>query len=906
MVKSGEGNLEVSARGTGVPTKSTNPTRSVGVLGAAVSGAKGFVPSLSMGAMGGDVVGSDGGPRRRSLWALAAVMVGFALAGEVRFGSMVWFSAAALAVSALFVVRGWAARGLMVLAAVMLGAGWWTWRQEEWPRSTIAGWLREPPGTLESPVVGVPMTLEGVVLERPTFVPAPSGPMAVVHREDSWRFSMSLRRAGGVGAAELLETSGRVSVFVAGDELGGGSVGVLGVDAGEMVRVTGRVELVGPPMNPGEFDYRRYSVSRGVVGRVSVPGFGLVEAVGGAGVVDRVWGVGLGVQGLLRARASEVLARAVGPVGSRDASGVLVGSLLLGESDPELGPIEQAFTRLGLAHVLAISGFHLVVMAGVGLFLIRLAGERGALEPLALAALVLFYLVIVPPGAPVVRAGVLVLALLLAEALGRRYDRISLLGWAGVGLVVWRPSDAWSLGFQLSLGMTVLLLWLGRHVHGRLWGIDILGTIDRPSWALLPWVMGHAKGLISSGVLCWVVALPLLIERTGMVSPAAVVTTVVVTPLVSVMLGVGYVAIVVGMVVPGLAGVSGGVLREMGVLVLDLVNWFDGWSWSVVYVPRVGWAWAVGATGLAMYWCARGYWRDWRAWSAAGILALWLGVGVQRAERLPAETALRIDTLSVGDGSCHLIRSGDEAMLYDCGSLRRQVGVRLVPDAIRSLGAWRVRRVMISHPDVDHFSALPDVVRVLGVREVMIGERFAAQAEEEPAGAAGFLLDRLESMGVAVRVVKAGEEFSLGAAKARVLWPAADEPSASDNEQSLVTVFEVATEGGARRLLMTGDAQERAIAGVRAGNRLMKVDISEVPHHGSAHPAAVEWMKEVGAGVLVQSTGLSRVGDARWAEVRAGRRWFTTAIDGAGFAEIGRDGGVRSQISKAEKQQSSK
>jgi competence protein ComEC len=859
-----------------------------------------------MGAIGVDVVESAGGPSRRSLWALAAVMVGFALAGEVRFGSMIWFSAAALAVAALFLVRGWAARGVMVLAAVMLGAGWWTWRQEEWPRSTIAGWLREPPGTLESPVVGVPMTLEGVVLERPTLVRAPSGPMAVVHREDSWRFSMSLRRAGAVGAAELAETSGRVSVFVAGDELGGTLGGRPVVDAGEMVRVTGRVELVGGPMNPGEFDYRRYSVSRGVVGRVSAPGFGLVEAVGGAGLVERVWGVGLGVQGALRARASEVLARAVGPVGSRDASGVLVGSLLLGESDPELGPIEQAFTRLGLAHVLAISGFHLVVMAGVGLFLIRLAGERGALEPLALAALVLFYLVIVPAGAPVVRAGALVLVLLLAEALGRRYDRISLLGWAGVGLVVWRPADAWSLGFQLSLGMTMLLLWLGRHVHGRLWGIDILGTIDRPGWAILPWVMGQVKGLISSGVLCWVVALPLLIERTGMVSPAAVVTTVVVTPLVSVMLGVGYVAIVVGMVVPGLAGVSGEVLREMGELVLDIVNWFDGWSWSVVYVPRVGWAWAVGATGLALYWCARGYWRDWRAWSVAGILAVWLGIGVQRAERLPAETALRIDTLSVGDGSCHLIRSEGEAMLYDCGSLRRQVGVRLVPDAIRALGAWRVRRVMISHPDVDHFSALPDVVRVLGVREVMIGERFAVQAREEAAGAAGFLLDRLESMGVQVRVVKAGEEFSLGSAKARVLWPAADEPGASDNELSLVTVFEVATEGGARRLLMTGDAQERAIAGVRAGNPLMRADISEVPHHGSAHPAAVEWMKEVGAGVLVQSTGMSRVGDARWAEVRAGRRWFTTAIDGASFAEIGRDGVVRGQSSKAEKQQSSK
>ena len=108
----------------------------------------------------------------------------------------------------------------------------------------------------------------------------------------------------------------------------------------------------------------------------------------------------------------------------------LLEALLLGERSGAFDEVQATFTRLGLAHVLAISGMHLVVVAAGCVWLVRLTGDRGGLESLAAALVVCIYLVLVPARAPIVRAGLGVLVFLVADAAGRRYDRITLLGFA--------------------------------------------------------------------------------------------------------------------------------------------------------------------------------------------------------------------------------------------------------------------------------------------------------------------------------------------------------------------------------------------------------------------------------------------------------------------------------------------
>ena len=63
---------------------------------------------------------------------------------------------------------------------------------------------------------------------------------------------------------------------------------------------------------------------------------------------------------------------------------------------------------------------------------------------------------------------------------------------------------------------------------------------------------------------------------------------------------------------------------------------------------------------------------------------------------------------------------------------------------------------------------------------------------------------------------------------------------------------------------------------------------------GSAHQAAIEWLSHINPTVALQSTGPKRADDPRWTAARAPRTWYCTALDGAAWAQIERDGTLRS------------
>jgi competence protein ComEC len=257
--------------------------------------------------------------------------------------------------------------------------------------------------------------------------------------------------------------------------------------------------------------------------------------------------------GALRSRAATTLDAALSAQSpdpehrpsSRPSPGrALLAAMLLGEREPGLDGIETAFRRLGLVHLVAISGFNLAIVAGLVLFFLRLGPDRPVLEPLIVATLIILYMLVVPGEAPILRSGLTVLTFLAAETSGRRYDRLNLLGWIAVLLILFRPLDLFSLGFQLSFGIVAALLWLGRHAQERFFGVQIRGIVlPRPRTPF-----GHArrsfvdwaKAAISTSVLAWAVAIPTIAYHTGLVSPLAAITSILILPLVVVSLWIGY------------------------------------------------------------------------------------------------------------------------------------------------------------------------------------------------------------------------------------------------------------------------------------------------------------------------------------------------------------------------------
>mgnify|MGYP002621526430 CR=1 FL=1 len=161
------------------------------------------------------------------------------------------------------------------------------------------------------------------------------------------------------------------------------------------------VELPGR-RNPGGFDARAHHGRHGITAALRVerseprapPGF---------------WP---------RARARLRLGVVAG-LGAREAA--LMQALTLGWRD-DLGPLRDAFAASGLAHVLALSGLHVGVLAGA---LTALAGGVGRARSLAVVAVLLAYLAVVGPSPAVVRATAMVSAALLGRAYG-----VGGAGWA--------------------------------------------------------------------------------------------------------------------------------------------------------------------------------------------------------------------------------------------------------------------------------------------------------------------------------------------------------------------------------------------------------------------------------------------------------------------------------------------
>jgi competence protein ComEC len=851
-------------------------------------------------------------PARRSLFCCALIGVGYWLAAFVAAPvHSIWFFGAAPALLIVAILaRGWACRIALSAAVVALAAGWYAARIHERPRASLA-WAVEDEASGADPVLAA---VRGVVADVPRELAPAGGSLGRFVRTDAAvGFTLALSSVEA-SDGDSTPASGTLRVRVEGSPKEMPDT----LRPGAPIRLCGRLRPVRPASNPGEPDWPALAAQEGRIGELNVPNPSLITGRERDGFRETALAWWHGSIGAMHARC---LAAIDGPAPTTDRptdqkqaeARALLGALLLGERDSSLGEVNAAFTRLGLVHLVAISGFNLAIMASFAMVLLRFSGDRGWLEPTLLALLVVLYMLVLPAQAPILRAGVLVLAILIADAAGRRYDRAALVGWIACVLLIVRPLDAWSLGFQLSFGIVVALLTLGDTMHHRLWGVPLRGLTPewqahgRAAWSgwwwrwlprLWGWLVRAMKAQIGAGVLAWAVSIPIIACHTGQIGLLTPLLTLIVLPPTIIVLWGGYLALLGGVIVPGAAGLCAGILNPLARLLVNVIMALDRVPGASVQLPRISPWWAVACVAGAAYLVLHGSRRDRWSWAIVLTLAAWLGGEMVLGTRLPPGVALRIDSLAVGDGSCHLLRRGDQAALWDCGSLTVGVGGRLIPQALRALGVRSVPTVVVTHAHIDHFAALPDIVEDLHVRRVYLPAQFQRFAADHPGSAPAELLAGLARRGVRVWPLGKGDTVELAGQSARILWPPADRDFRDANDSSIVAMLPVRCEAGERRALLTGDAAREALANLLPAPgspaASLRADVLELPHHGAFIEPAVELVRVVDPSIVVQSTGPKRAADRRWAGPLAGRTWYATPRRGASWVEIRADGTMRS------------
>ncbi|HMK07779.1 MAG TPA: ComEC/Rec2 family competence protein, partial [Anaerolineales bacterium] len=179
------------------------------------------------------------------------------------------------------------------------------------------------------------------------------------------------------------------------------------------------------------------------------------------------------------------------------AEASLVAGVLLGADEHMPEPVLESFRATGTAHILAVSGFNVTIVAAAAatVFGRTMGARRGAA---AAAASVVLYTLLCGAEPAVVRAALMACIGLVALRLGRQPAALASLAGAAILMTLFQPAVVSDVGFQLSFLATLGLVLAGRPAQEaiRRWGERAIPG-ETARLALLPIVEVAALSLVA-------------------------------------------------------------------------------------------------------------------------------------------------------------------------------------------------------------------------------------------------------------------------------------------------------------------------------------------------------------------------------------------------------------------------
>lgn len=228
-------------------------------------------------------------------------------------------------------------------------------------------------------------------------------------------------------------------------------------EIGSLVILKGTLKNFQQPMNPGQFNAPFYYQILRISFRLNQAEIQVKS--------DRFYKIAEGLYQLRRKAGSKMDAL----LPEQEAS--VMKTMLLGEKGILDEEIKGLYQRNGIAHILAISGLH-ISMIGMGLYqLLRRAGLKIKLSAILASMIIVLYGMMTGFAVSAIRAIAMFLLQMLAQILGRTYDRITALAVAAVLVLVEQPLYLFHSGFQFSflcvLGISLILPVLGNVRKGK-------------------------------------------------------------------------------------------------------------------------------------------------------------------------------------------------------------------------------------------------------------------------------------------------------------------------------------------------------------------------------------------------------------------------------------------------------
>jgi competence protein ComEC len=522
-------------------------------------------------------------------------------------------------------------------------------------------------------------------------------------------------------------------------------------------------------------------------------------------------------------------------------------SLVLGireDLDPERF---GQFSKLGLTHILAISGLHVAVFVTGCMAILRLLGFTREKTQVLTMVIVPLYTAIAGGSPSVVRAGMMAMIALYAARRSVLKDGLHLLSAVALIMLIWEPYYLFDVSFQLSFIVTAGLI------------------IGVPRFSqLLPVRSPILNSALSVTTVAQLISFPISIYYFNSFSLLSWMANFLLVPFISFLtLPLGSIALMLSFV-----WLQGGAWVAW---LADVCNQIT--FWSVDYGaainltqqiwPTPAFLWIMAYFSLlAFMYIAWSYWKDSRRFGPVIAAACAMLILLTYAYTpFSMENSGEVSFIDVGQGDSILVRSPQgRVMLIDGGGTinfrkpgeewkeRRdpfEVGAKLLVPLLKKRGIHTIDYLVISHQDADHIGGLQAVLEQIPVKAVLFNDSWKGNAISQK------LLETAIQHGAQLMGGSSGAKVKLDKyTEITVLGPVSESKQSLEivddqNGESLVLWMSMFSS----QFLFTGDigvSQERELietfsGGSPADNR--SIDVLKIAHHGSKSSTAAEWLE---------------------------------------------------------------
>jgi competence protein ComEC len=309
------------------------------------------------------------------------------------------------------------------------------------------------------------------------------------------------------------------------------------------------------PSESGDFSYRDYLARQRIL---SLMTYAQVERIGvdaGNPIRTRLYG--------LRRRGLDTL-QVLFPSPESD----LLAGILLGLDEGLSPQLQEAFRRTGTTHIIAISGFNMAILAGLfSGITARLFGRKWGAAAAILG--ISGYTVLVGAEAAVVRAAIMGALGVFGGMFGRRQNGLNSLGLAGLLMMFQNPNIPWDVGFQLSVAATLGLVLYAQPLEERL--IALMAK-RMPEERAQRWAGPVSEFFLFTIIAQWL-TLPVMAYHFEGISWLAILVNPLILPVQSLVMILGGLAMLGGMLLPGLGWALVVVAQPFVSYTIRVVSW---------------------------------------------------------------------------------------------------------------------------------------------------------------------------------------------------------------------------------------------------------------------------------------------------------------------------------------------